>query len=78
MAHEFTSVTLEAEHVPETWLVDGVHGSGQTQELPGSVNVYLVFDGARLLFTQLKAGKVFDAIEQSKQKQAEQSSSSGQ
>lgn len=66
---EFSSVTLEAEHVPEVSRTLESDHTITEQELPGMVNVYLVIDGARLLFTQYKAGKVFDAIAVFKQQQ---------
>lgn len=62
MAVEFTNVTLEAEHVPEISRTLEADHTVSEQDLPGMVNVYVVFDGARLLLTQFKAGKVFDAL----------------
>lgn len=61
-AAEFSNVTLEAEHVPETHRTLENDHTVTSEELPGMVNVYVNFDGARLLLTQYKAGKVFDAI----------------
>lgn len=62
----FESVTLEAEHVPETHRTLNNDHTVTEETLPGAVNVYLVIDGARLLFTQYKAGKVFDALDAAK------------
>lgn len=63
MARDFTTVTLEAEHVPETHRTLENDLSVTEVELPGLVNVYLVIDGGRLLFTQLNAGKVLEAVD---------------
>lgn len=63
MAIEFSNVTLEAEHVPETSRTLEPDHTISEQELPGVVRVYLVLDGARLLFTEYKASKVFDALD---------------
>lgn len=69
-AHTFKTVTLEAEHVPETHRTVQTDGSVDEQTLPGAVNVYLVFDGARHLLTTFKAGKVFDSLELHKSRKA--------
>lgn len=72
-AREFSSVTLEAEHIPETHRTLENDHTISEQDLPGVVNVYLVIDGARLLFTQYKASKVFDVLDAYQaQTQAEQ------
>jgi len=71
MARTFSTVSLEAEHVPETHRTLETDHTITEEDLPGMVNVYLVIDGARLLFTQYKAGKVFDALDLAGKQQAE-------
>jgi len=57
----FSSVTLEAEHVPD-YVHPPLNNPGEGgQELPGEVRVYVVIDGARLLLDTLKAATVFEA-----------------
>lgn len=57
----FSSVTLEAEHVPD-YVHPPLNNPGEGgQELPGEVRVYVVIDGARLLLDTLKASTVFEA-----------------
>jgi hypothetical protein len=59
----FSSVTLEAEHVPD-YVHAPLNNPGEGgQELPGEVRVYVVIDGARLLLDTLKASTVFEAQE---------------
>ena len=70
MAADFSDVHLEAVHVPETHRTPNPDHTVTENELPGMVDVYLVIGGGRILFTQYKAGKVFDAIELSKQNAA--------
>lgn len=80
MARQFSDVHLEAEHVPEAHRTLENDLSVTERELPGSVNVFLVIDGGRLLLDQFKAGKVFDAIELAGQqaKQQEQAQQQAQ
>jgi hypothetical protein len=60
---KFSEVTFSAEQVTEMHrTLENDHTVTET-ELPGMVNVYIHFDGAKLLFTQYKAGKVQDAID---------------
>ena len=59
----FSDVYLSAEQVTETHRTLENDHTVTEVELPGMVNVYLHIDGAKLLFTQYKAGKVLDAID---------------
>lgn len=78
----FTDVYLSAEQVTETHRTLENDHTVTEVELPGVVNVYLHIDGAKLLFTQYKAGKVLDALFQAKeaqqQAQADQSQAAAQ
>lgn len=67
----FSAPTFELEHVPETHRTLNNDHTVTVEDLPGMVNLYLVVDGGRVLLDQFKAGKIFDAIELAKQKQAE-------
>lgn len=62
-ARTFKSLSLEAEHVPETHFTRDASGAPTEQELPGEVFVYLVIDGGRMLIDRLSASKVFEAID---------------
>jgi hypothetical protein len=67
----FTDVYLSAEQVTETHRTLENDHTVTEVELPGMVNVYLHIDGGKLLFTQYKAGKVLDAIEQAAKAQSQ-------
>ena len=69
---DFGDVYLSAEQVTERHDPAPHDKDTQPVDLPGVVNVYLHIGGGKLLFTQYKAGKVFDAIEQAQQAQADQ------
>lgn len=67
MGRTFSSVTLEAEHVTETHrTLENDHTVTET-ELPGTVNLYAVFDGGRVLIDQFKAPVVLEAIARAEQ-----------
>lgn len=74
-ARSFTDVKLVAEHVPETHRTLENDRTVTTTELPGMVDVYLVIDGGRIKFTQLRGSDVLEAIDKAgeQQKAAEQS-----
>jgi len=59
----FTDVKLVAEQVPETHRTLENDRTITTVELPGMVTVYLVIDGGRLPFTQLRGADVLEAID---------------
>lgn len=61
MAAKELSVKLYAEQVTETHRTLENDRTVTEVELPGIVNVYLDFDGGRILFDQIKAGRVLDA-----------------
>lgn len=62
MPETFSTVTWEAEHVPERH-DPAPHDKDQALiDLPGMVNLYVVIDGGRILMDQLKAPRVLDAI----------------
>jgi hypothetical protein len=71
MASKFSDFHWEVEHVPETHRTLENDHTVTEETLPGMVNIYAVVDGGRLLFTQYKAGKVFDAIALAKAQAAE-------
>jgi hypothetical protein len=74
-ARTFSDVKLVAEHVPETHRTLENDRTVTTAELPGMVTVYLVIDGGKIPFTQLRGGDVLEAIDKAgeQQKAAEQS-----
>lgn len=59
----FSDVYMSAEQITETHRTLENDHTVTEVELPGVVNVYLHIDGAKLLFTQYKAGKVLDALD---------------
>lgn len=59
---KLSTVTWEAEHRPETHRTLNNDHTVTTEELPGQVYLYAVFDGGRVLMDMLPAGKVFEAI----------------
>lgn len=61
------TATLSYEQVTERHDPAPHDKDAQPIDLPGVVNVYLHIGGGKLLFTQYKAGKVLDAIEQAGQ-----------
>lgn len=66
MPETFKTVTWEAEHVPERH-DPAPHDKDQPLiDLPGVVNIYAVIDGGRILMDQVKAPRVFEAIERAK------------
>lgn len=65
------TVTWEAEHVPETHRTLNSDHTVTVAELPGTVNLYAVINGGRILMDVLHGGKVLEAI-QTAQQQAEQ------
>lgn len=67
----FTDVYLSAEQVTEPHRTLENDLTVTEAELPGMVNVYLHIDGAKLLFTSYKAGKVLDALDAAAQAQAQ-------
>lgn len=69
---DFGDVYLSAEQVTERHDPAPHDKDTQPVDLPGVVNVYLHIGGGKLLFTQYKAGKVFDAIDLAKSQQADQ------
>lgn len=72
MSAQTFEVHLEAEQVTETHRTLEADRSVTEAELPGLINVYLVINGGRVLFDQLKASNVLEAIETAKQNQASQ------
>ena len=70
----FKSVSFVAEHVPETHRTLENDLTVTEQELPGTVDVYVVIDGGRVLFTQLSGSKVLEAIERDQADQPTQAS----
>ena len=70
--HTFSTVTLEAEHIPERHDPAPHDKDVQPVQLPGLVNLYAVFDGGRVLIDQFKAPVVFEAIERGQQQQQAQ------
>jgi hypothetical protein len=71
-ARTFSTVTLEAEHVPD-YVHPPLNNPGEgAQELPGVVNLYAVFDGGRVLLDTIKAPVVFEAIDRAQNEQAQQ------
>lgn len=91
-AQTISSVTWEAEHRPETHRTLNNDHTITTDELPGTVYLYAVFDGGRVLMDMIPAGKVFEAVtkaqataaeqqaaqQQSQQAQAQQPTTTGQ
>lgn len=69
MAREFSSVTLEAEHVTEIHRTLENDHTVTEVELPGVVNLYAVFDGGRVLMDQIKAPVVLEAIDRAQASQ---------
>lgn len=65
----FTDVKLVAEHVPETHRTLENDRTVTTVELPGTVTVYLVIDGGKLPFTQLRGADVIEAIDRAGEQQ---------
>jgi hypothetical protein len=74
-ARTFTDVSLVAEHVPETHRTLENDLTVTERELPGMVTVYLVIDGGRLPFTQLRGADVLEAIERAGKQQQTQARS---
>jgi len=68
-SRQFTNVSLVAEHVPETHRTLNNDHTVTEVELPGMVTVYLVIDGGRLPFTQLRGADVLEAIDRATQQQ---------
>lgn len=60
--HIFSDVHLEAEQVTETHRTLNADHTVTEAELPGTVDVYVVIDGGRLLLTQFPGSRVQDAI----------------
>lgn len=58
----FSDVHFEAEQETETHRTLENDHSVTEVELPGIVNLYLVIDGGRILFDQIKAPRVLEAI----------------
>lgn len=73
-ARTFSDVSLVAEHVPETHRTLENDLTVTERELPGMVTVYLVIDGGRLPFTQLRGADVLEAIERAGKQQTKQPS----
>ena len=67
MGGQTFEVHLEAEQVTETHRTLEADRSVTEAELPGLINVYLVINGGRILFDQIKAPRVLEAIEVAKQ-----------
>lgn len=66
MPETFSTITFEAEHVPERH-DPAPHDKDQALiDLPGMVNLYVLIDGGRLLLDTFKAPQVFAAIEAGK------------
>ena len=72
----FSDVYLSAEQVTETHRTLENDHTVTEVELPGTVRVYLHIDGAKLLFTEYKAGKVLDALDAAAAEQSKSSKSS--
>lgn len=72
----FSSVTLEAEHKPETHYTREANGAVSEQELPGEVWLYAVFDGGRVLLDRFSAGRVLEAVETAKNAEQTEASES--
>ena len=70
MGAQTFEVHLEAEQVTETHRTLEADRSVTEAELPGLINVYLVINGGRILFDQVKAPRVLEEIEVAKQQQA--------
>lgn len=62
----FSTVTLEAEHLTETHDPDPGNKSVDLIQLPGTVNLYVVIDGGRILLDQFRASDVLSAIDTAK------------
>ncbi len=77
MAAKEIGVKLVAEQVTETHRTLENDRTVTEQELPGVVNVYLDFDGGRVLFDVIKAGRVLDAQQLAQQNQ-QQTTDTGQ
>lgn len=63
------SVSWEVEQITERWDPDPRDKDVEPIDLPGLFNVYLVIDGGRILFDQITAGRVHDAIAAAKANQ---------
>jgi hypothetical protein len=72
----FSDVYLSAEQVTEAHRTLENDHTVTEVELPGVVRVYLHIDGAKLLFTEYKAGKVLDALDAAAAEQSKSSKSS--
>lgn len=63
----FSTVTWEAEHVTDRHDPDPGNKDVAMIELPGTVNLYAVIDGGRVLIDKLSASKVLEAIDTAQQ-----------
>jgi hypothetical protein len=66
MPETFSNITFEAVHVPERHDPAPHDKDTALIDLPGTVDLFVVIDGGRLLLDTFKAPKVFAAIEASK------------
>jgi hypothetical protein len=74
----FSDVYLSAEQVTEIHRTLENDHTVTEVELPGTVRVYLHIDGAKLLFTEYKAGKVLDALDAAAAAQKQNGQPSGE